>query len=140
MYAEQLVSLGLVKKGQVINQDTELDIIRHGLSVKHARKVMKDMAMSSGEWVGLIGLSPRSLQRKSDSDLLTPSQSEKTLAIRRVVDLAVDYYGSRPVALDWLKTPQVAFGGKAAVDYLDTNTGIQYVETILNRLIHGMTA
>ncbi|KXF83227.1 type II RES/Xre toxin-antitoxin system antitoxin [Enterovibrio coralii] len=140
MYAEQLLSLGVVKKGQVINQDTELEIIRHGLSVKHARKVMKDMAMTSGEWVSLIGLSPRSLQRKSDTDLLTPSQSEKTLAIRRVVDLAVDYYGDRKTALDWLKTPQVAFGGKSAIDYLDTNTGIQYVETILNRLMHGMTA
>ncbi|USH05594.1 MbcA/ParS/Xre antitoxin family protein [Grimontia kaedaensis] len=140
MYAEQLMSLGIVKEGQVINQDMELDIIRHGLKVKHARKVMKEMAMSSGEWVTLIGLSPRSLQRKSDSDLLTPSQSEKTLAIRRVVDLAVEYYEDRDTALDWLKTPQLAFGGKAAVDYLDTNTGIQYVENVLNRLMHGMTA
>ncbi|MEZ8140437.1 hypothetical protein A1OO_14310 [Enterovibrio norvegicus FF-33] len=140
MYAQQLMSLGLVKKGQVVNQDTELEIIRHGLTVKQARKVMTEMAMTSGEWVSLIGLSPRSLQRKSDTDLLTPSQSEKTLAIRRVVDLAIEYYGDKQTALDWLKMPQVAFGGNAAVDYLDTNTGIQYVETILNRLMHGMTA
>ncbi len=65
MYAEQLMSLGIVKKGQVINQDTELEIIRGGLKVKHARKVMKEMAMSSGEWVALIGLSHAACNAKA---------------------------------------------------------------------------
>ncbi|RXJ74546.1 hypothetical protein CS022_02945 [Veronia nyctiphanis] len=140
MYSAQLQSLGIIKKGQVINQDAELDIIRHGLTVKHARKVMVDMALTNTEWVALIGLSARSMQRKSDVDVLTPSQSEKTLAIRRVLDLATEYFEDRNIALDWLKTPQAIFGGKAALDYLDTNTGIQYVETVLYRLMHGMTA
>lgn len=43
-------------------------------------------------------------------------------------------------SLVWLKTPHVMFGNQTPLSYLDTMTGIEYVQDVINRLKHGMTA
>ncbi|WP_372737047.1 antitoxin Xre/MbcA/ParS toxin-binding domain-containing protein [Neptunomonas sp.] len=51
---------------------------------------------------------------------------------------ATEYFGDEDQAKKWMHTPQVIFGNKSNIEYLDTMTGIGYVSDIINRMKYGM--
>ncbi|KKJ78716.1 hypothetical protein WH95_01145 [Kiloniella litopenaei] len=139
MYATEYALLG--GDTQVMSTtESSLNVIRKGLPVSMVDQAVSVLHLPKGELVPLIGANLRSLQRKKDSDHLTPQQSEHTLAIISVLTNATEYFEDQKIALNWMKTPQVIFGNKTAFEYLDTMSGISFVNDVLNRMKFGMTA
>ncbi|WP_421783915.1 type II toxin-antitoxin system Xre/ParS family antitoxin [Kiloniella litopenaei] len=139
MYATEYALLGGNAKAMNTTENA-LNVIRQGLPVDmidHAGDVLR---VPKGDLVPLIGANLRSIQRKKGDGNLTPQQSEHTLAIMGVLTAATDYFNDREVALEWMKTPQIALGNKSAFSYLDTMAGISFVNDLLNRMKYGMTA
>lgn len=139
MYETEYALLGGDKKQMRTTEDT-LRVIREGLPIKMVEAAVKALEVSKNELVPLIGLNLRSYQRKKNAGHLTAQQSEHTLAMMSVLTNATEYFGTREVALKWLKTPQMIFSNQEAIDYLDTMTGIDFVNDVINRMKYGMTA
>ncbi|WP_419904247.1 antitoxin Xre/MbcA/ParS toxin-binding domain-containing protein [Kiloniella sp.] len=139
MYATEYALLGGDAKA-MRTTESSLNVIREGLPVRMIDQAVTVLHLAKGDLVPLIGVNLRSLQRKKEADHLTPQQSEHTLAILRVLTSATEYFNDKKTALKWMKTPQVIFGNKSAFMYLDTMTGIDFVNDVITRMKYGMTA
>lgn len=138
MYAEEYKLLGGNAEKMKSTMDA-LQVIREGLPVSMIDEAVKVLNLTKMDLVPLIGANIRSVQRNKGAHL-TPQQSEHTLAMVGVLQHAAEYFGDINTAREWLKSQQVIFGNKSAIDYFDTMTGIEYVNDIINRMKHGMTA
>ena len=138
MYSVEYSSLG-GNADEMFNAESTLRVIRKGLPVNMVAIAAQILHIGKTEFAPLIGLSTRSLQRNKEKRL-TPQQSEHTLALLSVKNEAAAYFGAQDTALIWLKAPQVIFGNQTPLSYLDTMTGIEYVQDVITRLKHGMTA
>ena len=58
----------------------------------------------------------------------------------RVLDAAVDYFGSKEEAWTWLQAPVRGLGNVAPVDLIATETGALEVTDLIGRLEHGVFA
>ncbi|MEH6631376.1 MAG: antitoxin Xre/MbcA/ParS toxin-binding domain-containing protein [Halopseudomonas aestusnigri] len=139
MYATEYALLGGDTK-VMKTTESSLNVIRTGLPVSMVDEAVSVLRLSKGDLVPLIGANLRSLQRKKNTDHLTPQQSEHTLAIMSVLTSATEYFNDRKTALTWMKSPQVILGNKTAFEYLDTMSGINFVNDVIARMKFGMTA
>lgn len=58
----------------------------------------------------------------------------------KVIDYAVQVFGSMKTALGWLNTENPALDGKKPMDLLDTDRGCEHVLNILARIEHGVVS
>ena len=86
-----------------------------------------------------LGIPQRTLTRRlSQSSLLTPAESDRTVRIARVYAHAMEMIGDENKAIEWLGTPNRALGGAQPLDQLDTDLGARAVEDILGRIAYGV--
>ena len=62
---------------------------------------------------------------------------ESEARCRAVVDLAVEIFEERGIALDWMATPNPALGGLAPQHLCGTEAGAQQVRRVLRALEFG---
>ena len=67
-------------------------------------------------------------------------QSDQEKQISKVILKAEETFGDRDKAHRWLSRPTSALGGVAPVDLFDSDTGLQQVASLLERIIHGIAA
>jgi putative toxin-antitoxin system antitoxin component (TIGR02293 family) len=58
--------------------------------------------------------------------------------VERLMRTATHVLGSRQSAATWFRTPEVAFGWRRPIDLIWTAEGIRNVETLLERMEHGV--
>jgi len=81
----------------------------------------------------------RTLQhRRSRREKLTVEESDRVLRLIRVLSLAETVYGSRELALAWLRKPHARLDGRTPLSLLRTYTGSRIVEELLIRIDEGM--
>ena len=86
-----------------------------------------------------LGIPQRTLTRRlSQSLLLTPAESDRTVRMARVYANAIEMIGDEEKAIEWLSAPNRALGGEKPLDQLDTDTGARVVEDILGRIAYGV--
>ena len=87
-----------------------------------------------------MGLSRRTFQRTKERPErpLSVEQSGRTWKFAEVLALASDVLGSQQLAERWLERPAVGLDGKKPLDMLSTPTGVELVETYLQRIKHGV--
>ena len=86
-----------------------------------------------------VGISERTLSRRLGAkSRLTAVESDRTVRLARVLALASETLGDKANATRWLQTPNRALEGQVPFDLLDTDAGVQSVETILGRIAYGV--
>ncbi len=84
----------------------------------------------------LLGVSVRTLQRSKER--LSPAVSDHLFRLGNLLDATLRFHGSREAAVRWLKTPNIALGGVATIEYARTEAGSQALLDLLGGLEHGV--
>ena len=115
-----------------------IGLARHGVSKQLMLSVQEQLELSQKEMATLLHLTPRTIQRMKEEQLLPPAASGQLLELLRLYRRATDVLGDAPRARRWLRTPVTALNNTPPVSLLDTPAGIQWVFDILGRIEHGV--
>jgi len=88
-----------------------------------------------------LGLSLRTFQRhKKDAvaKKLNPEQSGRAWKFAEILEKAVEVFGSRTEAEQFLERPAIGLNQHRPIDLLATPAGVELVETHLERIKHGV--
>jgi putative toxin-antitoxin system antitoxin component (TIGR02293 family) len=86
----------------------------------------------------LVHVSPRTIQRKDESESLGTLVSERALDLARVFVQGVNALGSIQAMQSWLLAARPALGGSTPLSLLDTSLGCEMVSDVLGRIEHGV--
>ena len=118
-----------------------IEYLNQGLPVSVLDNIHEWTAMSKADILRVTGINERNVaRRKSAGRTLTPDESERVARFVRVLDTAVDYFGSKDEAWNWLQSPVRGLGNIAPVDLIATETGALEVTDLIGRLEHGVFA
>jgi putative toxin-antitoxin system antitoxin component (TIGR02293 family) len=118
-----------------------IEFLNQGLPVSVLDNIHEWTAMSKADILRVTGINERNVaRRKSAGRTLTPDESERVARFVRVLDAAVDYFGSKEEAWTWLQAPVRGLGNVAPVDLIATETGALEVTDLIGRLEHGVFA
>ncbi|MES1930266.1 hypothetical protein SADO_13463 [Salinisphaera dokdonensis CL-ES53] len=62
------------------------------------------------------------------------------LRAAKIIALAEEAFGDRDRAMHWLNIPNPVFEDEAPVTLMDTESGTEWVEQLLGRMIYGVDA
>jgi len=79
-------------------------------------------------------LTTRTLHRRLEQGRLSLDESERLLALAKIVALATETLGSEAKAIHWLKSPVPALGGRSPLACAETQVGLREVEDLLTRI------
>jgi putative toxin-antitoxin system antitoxin component (TIGR02293 family) len=114
-------------------------LVRRGLPAGSLEALAVKLAMGNMALSRKLGIPQRTLTRRlSQRSRLTAAESDRTVRLARVYADAVEMIGDREKAVEWLRTPNRALGGRRPLDQLDTDIGAREVEDILGRIAYGV--
>jgi putative toxin-antitoxin system antitoxin component (TIGR02293 family) len=124
--------------GRQFSSDLDLQAaIRDGFPRSVVEEVMRAAQLSLKELAAALDLSTRSLQRRRHEGRLARYESDRLYRLARIVALAKRHIGNDEIATRWLKRPNHALGGKAPLEFIDTELGARTVENVLGRIAFG---
>jgi putative toxin-antitoxin system antitoxin component (TIGR02293 family) len=116
-----------------------MTLIREGLPADILPSIAAELSMDRSAVAKVVGISGRTLSRRLASrSRLSAEESDRMVRLARVLALANDTLGDRAKASSWLQTPNRALQGSTPFELLDTDAGVQSVETILGRIAYGI--
>jgi putative toxin-antitoxin system antitoxin component (TIGR02293 family) len=116
-----------------------MELTRRGLPSGILATLAADLGMQRTRVAKVLGISERTLSRRITSHAkLTAEESDRTVRLARVLASAKETLGTMDKASRWLQTPNRALAGEAPFDLLDTDAGVQSVETVLGRIAYGV--
>jgi len=116
-----------------------MTLIREGLPADILPTIAAELSMDRSAVAKVVGISGRTLSRRLASrSRLSAEESDRMVRLARVLALANDTLGDRAKASSWLQTPNRALQGSTPFELLDTDAGVQSVETILGRIAYGI--
>jgi putative toxin-antitoxin system antitoxin component (TIGR02293 family) len=116
----------------------KIGAVRKGFPTERLNKIARLLAIDRALLLHVLGISERTLQRKHIlSARLSPAASDRLARIDRIYNLAVEVFGDRSKAAEWLKRPSRALGKELPLRLLDTDAGTQQVERELRQIQHG---
>jgi putative toxin-antitoxin system antitoxin component (TIGR02293 family) len=126
--------------GKAIRRSDDLALlVRKGLPAGSVTALAGKLHVGQNVLSRKLGIPQRTLTRRlSQSSLLTPAESDRTVRIARVYTHAMEMIGDENKAIEWLGTPNRALGGARPLDQLDTDLGARSVEDILGRIAYGV--
>jgi putative toxin-antitoxin system antitoxin component (TIGR02293 family) len=126
--------------GKSIKKSDDLALlVRKGLPAGSVTALAGKLQVGNNVLSRKLGIPQRTLTRRlSQSSLLTPAESDRTVRIARVYAHAMEMIGNEAKAIEWLRTPNRALGGARPLDQLDTDLGARMVEDILGRIAYGV--
>lgn len=88
----------------------------------------------------VLGMSTRTLARKREVSRLDPQLSDRILQLEDLYTYGADVFGSKERFRLWISEPTQALGNRRPLDVLDTQAGVELIETLLGRIEHGVLA
>ena len=86
-----------------------------------------------------VGITERTLSRRlSQHSRLSSEESDRTVRLARILALATETLGDQAKASRWLQTANRVLEGRTPFELLDTDAGVQSVETVLGRIAYGV--
>ena len=79
-------------------------------------------------------MTTRTLHRRLAEGRLSVDESERFLALTKIVAHATEILGSEAKAIHWLKSPVPALGGRTPLACAETHVGLREVEDLLTRI------
>ena len=138
---DRIISIlgGSVSVGRAINNDIDLiEITRKGLPKSVVITLSEILGISMEQMSSLIHVSHRTIQRKSDTDLLNVYSTEQILEIAEVISRGIEVLGTLEAFTKWLQAKLRVLNYKTPLDFLDTTFGAKLIKDILGRLEHGV--
>ena len=130
---------GSVAVSQPINSDIDLiEITRKGLPKSVIQTVSDILGISMEKMSQLIHVSHRTIQRKSDTDLLNVYSTEQILEIAEVISKGIEVLGSISTFSDWLHTEVRHLDYKKPIDFLDTSFGTKLIKDTIGRIAYSV--
>jgi len=128
-----------VLKRKVVT-DTQLRVItREGLPVMTLSTLADELNVERKTLAKVVGISDRTLSRRlANGSRLSPEESDRTMRVARVLAKTNYVFGNAKKAAHWLSTPNRVMEGETPLSLLDTDAGVSWVETILNRIDYGL--
>jgi putative toxin-antitoxin system antitoxin component (TIGR02293 family) len=115
-----------------------IEVTRKGLPAISALRLAETGGLNNEQLAAALGVSKRTLARKRGKSRLNAVESDRAVRLARVLTLALEVFGNQKSAtVAWLHDPIVALGGKAPVEFLDTDEGLRRVEPVLMQLDYG---
>ena len=117
------------------------EVIRKGIPGGALVSLVKHIKiLDSEDLLQAVGVSRRTVQRRSDTPLkpLSQDQSGRAWKFAEIVTTATNVLGSQAEAEKWLVTPAVALNQRRPVDLLSSPAGTELVEQLLGRLRYGV--
>lgn len=112
--------------------------VRRGLPVRALDQLAELLQVDRAELGRVLGVSLRTLQRKSgENQRLGPGASDRLARVRRILDLATEVLGEQSKAALWLTARSRALGGEVPLHMLDTDIGTQRVQQELHQIEFG---
>src|SRR5579883_59668 len=112
--------------------------VRRGLPVRALDHLARLLQVERAELARVLGVSLRTLQRKSGgSERLDAAVSDRLARVRRILDLATDVFGEQTKGAHWLTSKSRALGGEVPLRMLDTDMGTQRVQQELHQIEFG---
>lgn len=121
--------------------DTEMDLYKlgkEGLSKKALLNFAKRINMSIRSLTAILNVTERTLQRKSDVDLLSEGLSEQILQLAEVYSRGEEVFTDLKGFQVWIDTPNRALGNNKPIELLSSRYGVQMVLHELGRIEHGV--
>jgi len=118
-----------------------LDLItafKQGLPFKVLAELESQLLIPEAKLAAAVDIPKSTLSRRAEEGRFTCSESERLFRIVRISERAVEVLGSNESARSWFQAPVSALGGKAPLEYIDTEIGAREVENILGRIQHGV--
>ena len=111
------------------------DAVERGLPKATLRNVARHVFSDAAEQRAMMHrIVPRRRER------LSPSESERTERLARVVATAEDVWQDREQARRFLTTPHPEIGGKTPLDAALTELGARQAEEVMARIVYGLPA
>lgn len=108
--------------------------VKEGLSAGLLRKLATQLGLSLEELAVPLHLTTRTLHRRVEAGRLSLDESERLLAITRILSHAAEVFGDETKAIRWLKSPVPALGGQTPLSAAETQVGLREVEDVLTRI------
>ena len=138
---DRIISIlgGSAAIGQTINNDIDLiEITRRGLPKSVLRTISNILSISMEKMSELLHVSYRTIQRKSDNDLLNVYSTEQILEIAEVISRGIEVLGSIEDFSIWLRKEIRALNYAKPLDFLDTSFGTGLIKDTLGRIEQGV--
>jgi len=119
------------------------DLVTKGVSVAAAKQVMGAFhIIKEAQIYDVLGISPKTMQRRSASaaKTLDPNASDRALRLVSVTSQAIDVLGSQEAAERWLSSPAMGLDRRTPIDLLQSTEGTEMVKTLLTRMDYGVYA
>ena len=132
---------GLRKARAQVHTSAELiQLVRRGLPARTIDAVAKAVELTQAELSATLAIPERTLIRRKKESTLSTDESAKLVRVARVVQRAIEVFGDRASALDWLKAVNRALDNVTPLSLLDTDLGAEAVLDTLGRIEHGVFA
>jgi putative toxin-antitoxin system antitoxin component (TIGR02293 family) len=116
-----------------------VELTRKGLPAGILPAMAVELSMDRAAVAKVAGISGRTLSRRIAShSLLSAEESDRMVRLARVLAFANDTLGDRSKVSRWLQTPNRVLNGSTPFELLDTDAGVQSVETVLGRIAYGV--
>lgn len=138
---DRIISIlgGTAAIGQSINNDIDLiEITRKGLPKSVLRTISNILSISMEKMSELLHVSHRTIQRKSDNDLLNVYSTEQILEIAEVISRGIEVIGSIEGFSIWLRKELRTLNYAKPLDFLDTGFGTGLIKDTLGRIEQGV--
>jgi putative toxin-antitoxin system antitoxin component (TIGR02293 family) len=128
-----------VLKRKIGTAEELVRITREGLPVDILRELAEELDMDRRVIASLVGIPVRTLSRRlSSHSRLSAAESDRSVRLARIVAQAKDTFDDPPKAATWLQAPNRVLKGQRPIELLDTDAGVQQVETVLGRIAYGI--
>ena len=114
--------------------------IDEGLPASLLTETEERLDLTPEEMASVLGISPRTLQRRREKGILTSVESERLYRIVRLFRQAADIFDSEAEARNWLKRPQMRLGDQVPLEIARLEPGAREAERLLGRIEHGIPA
>lgn len=120
---------------------TYIDVIKKGLEFQKFDALTGNLPLSIADWSSYLHLSERTLQRyNKESKSFDMPQTERIIQILIFFNLGFDVFGKPEKFYNWLTKENIAIGGKAPKELLNSSFGIDLLKDELNRIQFGVLA
>lgn len=121
----------------VLSGSDLVNLVHEGLPAESATYILNRGVLSRKEFDWLI-TSERTFTRRLKEKKLSLEESDRLTRFIRVRSFAVEVLGSEEEADLWLREENSMLHNRRPLEFLDTDSGSQVVETLLGRIAHGI--
>jgi putative toxin-antitoxin system antitoxin component (TIGR02293 family) len=113
--------------------------VQKGLRYSALERLHKNSGLAMADLAEAVVISPRTLARRKEEGRLDPEESDRVLRLARIFGKALQLFeGDAAQARGWLSSPQRALAGQRPLALARTDLGAREVETLADRLEHGV--